>query len=83
VGCRLFVVLDEPNSNLDGQGEAALKGALEVLRANQATVVVIGHRSSTLDLVDMVLVLEHGNVRTFGTVEQVRNEMGIGQVRAV
>ena len=45
--------------------------------------MVIGHRASTLDLVDMVLVLEHGNVRTFGTVEEVRNEMGIGQVRAV
>ena len=75
-GTPSYVVLDEPNSNLDGQGEAALKGALKVLKEQQATVIIIGHRSSTLDLVDKVLVIDNGNTRAFGTVEEVRKELG-------
>lgn len=82
-GKPTFVVLDEPNSNLDGKGEAALKGALEALKAQNSTVIIIGHRSSTLDLVDKVLVIEKGNVVSFGPVEEVRQELGVGKVRAI
>jgi PrtD family type I secretion system ABC transporter len=52
-----LVILDEPNSNLDGAGEAALAEALKALRG-QVTVVVVTHRSTLIQHVDKVLVLD-------------------------
>lgn len=52
-----FVVLDEPNSNLDSPGEASLGQCLDQLKANGTTVVLISHRPSILEKVDEVLYL--------------------------
>lgn len=76
-GNPTFIVLDEPNSNLDGQGEAALFGALKALKQQMATVIIIGHRQSTLDHVDKVLMVNAGAVQAFGTKEEVRNQLGL------
>lgn len=66
-----FVVMDEPNSNLDGDGERALMGALQYLRAAGTTTVVIAHRPSILGTVDKVLMLRNGQVEVMGPRDEV------------
>jgi PrtD family type I secretion system ABC transporter len=65
-----LLVLDEPNSNLDGAGELALGEALKVLRG-QVTVIVVTHRSTLVQHMDKLLVLEAGRVQQYGPVEEV------------
>ena len=61
-----LVVLDEPNANLDHDGDQALMRTLEGLKADGVTVVVIAHRPSLLVAVDKMLVLREGAVEAFG-----------------
>jgi PrtD family type I secretion system ABC transporter len=65
-----LVILDEPNSNLDGAGEAALAEALKALRG-QVTVVVVSHRSTLIQHVDKVLVLDAGKAQHYGPTAEV------------
>ncbi|WP_431324375.1 type I secretion system permease/ATPase [Rhizobium sp. YTU87027] len=65
-GDPFLVVLDEPNSNLDVQGELALAQAIESVRSRQGVVLIIAHRPSALSVVDKVLVLEGGRAKAFG-----------------
>jgi PrtD family type I secretion system ABC transporter len=73
-----FVVLDEPNSNLDGDGEAALIACLRTLKADGVTVVVVTHRTMLLGEMDRLLVLRDGAVERFGSPDAVM----AGQKRA-
>ncbi len=66
-----LVVLDEPNSNLDAEGELALLRAIESVRLRQGVVLVIAHRSSALSGVDKVLVLDDGRAKAFGPKDAV------------
>lgn len=66
-----LVILDEPNSNLDGAGEIALAQALSSLRSNGITTVVVTHRPSLIAHVDKILVLEAGRVQQFGPASEV------------
>ncbi|TCM78461.1 MULTISPECIES: type I secretion system permease/ATPase [unclassified Rhizobium] len=66
-----LVVLDEPNSNLDIQGELALAQAIEGIRSRQGVVLIIAHRSSALSVVDKVLVLDGGRAKAFGQKSDV------------
>lgn len=66
-----FVVLDEPNSNLDTAGEQALIEAVAGLKECKATTVVISHRLSILACVDKILVLNDGAVELFGSRDDV------------
>ncbi|MGR9058692.1 type I secretion system permease/ATPase [Rhizobium leguminosarum] len=61
-----FVVLDEPNSNLDTQGEAALARALIHAKKQGITTVTITQRPALLQCVDKILVLKEGTVAMFG-----------------
>ena len=61
-----FVVLDEPNANLDQDGEQALLATLHALKEEGVTVVLVAHRPSLLGAVDKVLVLREGAVEAFG-----------------
>ncbi|NJC32759.1 PrtD family type I secretion system ABC transporter [Sphingomonas jejuensis] len=70
-GSPRFIVLDEPNSNLDLRGDEALSHALRQLAVNKVTVVIITHRPSILSNVDMMLVLDQGAVRTFGPTKDI------------
>ncbi len=73
-GPRL-VVLDEPNSNLDQAGEAALADAIRDLKARGAALVIVGHRPSTLTQADKVLVLKNGCVAMFGARDEVLRKL--------
>jgi len=70
-GNPVFVVLDEPNSNLDKEGEDALLKAMLDLRTSRVTTVVIAHRPSILGSCNKVLVLADGQVRGFGPRDEV------------
>jgi PrtD family type I secretion system ABC transporter len=61
-----LIVLDEPNSNLDGNAEARLIQALERLKEQDTTVVLVSHRSTLVQGVDKVLLLKDGTLEMFG-----------------
>ena len=69
-----LVILDEPNSNLDGAGEQALAGTLKALRG-QATVVVVTHRATLIQHVDKMLVLDAGKAQHYGPAAEVMKAM--------
>jgi ATP-binding cassette subfamily C exporter for protease/lipase len=70
-GDPMLVVLDEPNSNLDDQGEKALADAITDLSARGRTSVLITHRPSILPVTNKLMVLRDGAVAAFGPREQV------------
>jgi ATP-binding cassette subfamily C protein EexD len=70
-GHPILVVLDEPNSNLDDQGESALEKALQKLKSIRSTVIIITHRSTVLAKVDKLLILKEGTLALYGPREQV------------
>src|SRR5690606_22199963 len=70
-GMPRLVVLDEPNSNLDQSGEASLAETLKDLKCLGCTVIVVGHRPSTLSEADKLLVLHDGCVSIFGDRDDV------------
>jgi PrtD family type I secretion system ABC transporter len=69
-----LVILDEPNSNLDGAGEQALAETLKALRG-QVTVIVVTHRSTLIQHVDKMLVLDAGKVQHYGPTAEVMRAM--------
>ena len=70
-----LVVLDEPNSNLDGAGEIALAQALSTLRSEGVTSVVVTHRPSLIAHVDKILILDAGRVQQYGPASEVMKAM--------
>jgi molybdate transport system ATP-binding protein len=74
-GDPFLIVLDEPNSNLDSEGDEALTGAVRSARARGAIVVVVAHRPVGIEAVDQLLVLKDGRMQAFGPKETV-----LGQV---
>ena len=74
-GNPFLIVLDEPNSNLDTEGDEALTRAVRAARERGAIVVVVAHRPIGIEGVDQLLVLKDGRVQAFGPKETV-----LGQV---
>lgn len=74
-----FVVLDEPNSSLDTQGDAALVRAIGELKRRGVTTVVVSHRANLLQLADKVLVLQEGRATKFGAAGAVLSELAGGR----
>lgn len=66
-----LVVLDEPNSNLDGAGENALTQAIRSIRQKGSIVIVIAHRPSAVAAVEQILMLKDGQMAGFGPKEEV------------
>jgi PrtD family type I secretion system ABC transporter len=70
-----LVILDEPNSNLDGAGEIALAHAMGALRSAGVTTVVVTHRPSLIAHVDKIMVLGAGRIQQFGPAAEVMKDM--------
>jgi ATP-binding cassette subfamily C protein len=70
-GDPFLVVLDEPNSNLDAEGEAAVVGAIAGVRRRGGVVIVVAHRRSALETVDMLAVMRNGEIVAFGERDEV------------
>ena len=70
-GDPFLVVLDEPNSNLDAEGEEALTQAILGVRSRGGIAVVIAHRPTALAGVDMILVMAQGRQQAFGPKDEV------------
>ncbi|APX66051.1 type I secretion system permease/ATPase [Sphingomonas sp. gentR] len=74
-GDPFLVVLDEPNSNLDAEGEAALAAAIGSVRDRGGIVVVIAHRPSVLGQVNKIMYLRDGRIEVFGPSDQVMEHL--------
>ena len=65
------LVLDEPSSNLDSDGDTGLADCIAELKKRGSTVIIISHRPATLSMVDKILILREGAVDAFGERAQV------------
>lgn len=74
-GSPRLIILDEPNSNLDPEGEEALQRAITSLRESAATTFIIAHRPGALAYSNKILVLENGKVRAFGPRDEVLSKV--------
>ena len=73
-----LVILDEPNSNLDDQGDTALAQTLVDLKQQGTTVIVISHRTHLLNVVDQMLLLQEGKQLLFGAKDNVLSQLQQG-----
>lgn len=74
-GDPFLVILDEPNSNLDAEGEAALTEAIQSVRARGGVAIVVAHRPSALASLDQVLVMANGRIQAFGPKNEILNKI--------
>lgn len=65
------MVLDEPNSNLDADGDAALLRAIQSIKARGAIAIIVAHRPLILQAVDLVAVVGNGQLTAFGPRDEV------------
>lgn len=70
-GRPALVVLDEPTSNLDAEGESAVRQAMDALRAAGRTVIVIAHRPAVLGGTDQLMVVQRGQITGFGPTAEL------------
>jgi PrtD family type I secretion system ABC transporter len=75
-GDPVLFVMDEPNSNLDADGEMALDRAIRASLKRGATVVVVAHRPSALHAMNDLLVLTNGQVAAYGTRDEILKKVG-------
>ncbi|WP_024511626.1 type I secretion system permease/ATPase [Bradyrhizobium sp. ARR65] len=74
-GDPFLVVLDEPNANLDAEGEGTVIQAIAAVRERNGIVIVVAHRPSVLGVVDLVLMMENGRSKAFGPRDQILSRM--------
>lgn len=74
-GNPLLLVLDEPNSNLDNEGSAAVNAAIRSHKASGGAVLIMAHRPAAIQECDLLLVLEKGMRRAFGPRDDVLREV--------
>ncbi|MGS2717646.1 type I secretion system permease/ATPase [Eionea flava] len=68
-----LVVLDEPNSNLDSEGEQRLNQTISLLQKNQKIVVFVSHRPQLLEKANKLLIMHEGNMKAFGSPSDIVN----------
>jgi ATP-binding cassette subfamily C exporter for protease/lipase len=74
-----FIVLDEPNSSLDQDGDEALARAIMELKGAGSTVVIVTHRLSVLDVCDRILLIKSGAQQIYGGKDQVLEHLRQGR----
>ncbi|MGO4841310.1 hypothetical protein AB4144_54545, partial [Rhizobiaceae sp. 2RAB30] len=77
-----LVVLDEPNANLDAEGEAALERAIQDAKARGTAVILITHRAQIAAKCDRILFLRDGQVELFGPAGEVLIRLAQGGAMA-
>lgn len=82
-GDPVLLVLDEPNANLDEEGDAALLQALQTHKQAGGVVVIVTHKRGTLDALDKLLVLKDGRMVVFGPRDQVMAHMAGQQQKSL
>lgn len=70
-----LIILDEPNSNLDEEGESSLLQALINLRQLRSTVVLVTHKPSVLSIVDSIMVMQEGQIAMIGPRQEILNNL--------
>jgi ATP-binding cassette subfamily C exporter for protease/lipase len=78
-----LIVLDEPNANLDSEGDQALMRALAHLKQQGRTVLMVTHQGAVLQAVDKILMLVEGNLAAFGDRDSILKAMTEGRRKAV
>lgn len=73
-GDPVLLILDEPNSNLDNAGSAALNTAIRTMKAEGKSVLIMAHRPAAIQECDLLLVMEDGMRKAFGPRDQVLRE---------
>ncbi len=76
IGRPSFVLLDEPNSNLDGPGEDALVSCIQSLKEDGCTVILITHRPNLVHNLDHAAILRDGQIVSYGSTEEVFQRLG-------
>lgn len=74
-GDPVLLILDEPNSNLDNEGSAALNAAIRAIKAEGKSVLIMAHRPAAIQECDLLLVLEAGVRKGFGPRDQVLRDL--------
>ena len=74
-GDPFIVLMDEPNSNLDAEGEAALTMAIHNIRRRNGIAIVIAHRPSALAAIDLLAVVQGGQMTAFGGKQEILRQM--------
>lgn len=74
-GDPFIVVLDEPNANLDAEGEAAVVRAIASVKARRGIAIVVAHRPSAIGAVDFILMMEEGRMKAFGPRDEVLSKV--------
>lgn len=77
-GSPRLIVLDEPNSNLDGDGERSLMISMQFMKQAGMTTIIVAHRPSVLAMVDKVLMLRNGSIEVMGARDEVMNRFTPG-----
>ena len=70
-----LIVLDEPNSNLDIQGEADLISTLKLLKKSGKTIIIVAHRTGIIQLADKLLLMDKGTMHLYGAKDEVLNKL--------
>ena len=78
-----YLILDEPNSNLDAEGDQQLVRTLEELKSRGRTILIVAHRLSVLPIVDQLLVLQEGRLAMFGARDEVMRKIAPPAQRVV
>jgi ABC-type protease/lipase transport system fused ATPase/permease subunit len=82
-GKSRVIVLDEPNANLDAVGEGHLRAAVELLKKQGSTVVIVTHRPGILPVVDKLAVMQAGQIVSFGPRDQILSALNKAAVSSV
>lgn len=74
-GLPKYIVLDEPNAHLDEQSELDLLNAIDYMKSKGSSVIVITHKVKIIAKLDLILIMAHGMVKTFGKSDEILSKI--------
>jgi len=82
-GDPVILVLDEPNSNLDNEGSEAVNASIRAFKKAGKTILIMAHRPAAIKECDLLLMLDGGQVRSFGPKEEVLRDVVRNRIQIV